>query len=58
MIERVLREEGLPSDLMYMAQAESAFQPQALSSAGRARPVAVHVLPRQAVRAGAQLVGG
>ena len=34
MIQRVLREEGLPSDLMYMAQAESAFQPQALSSAG------------------------
>ena len=34
MIQRVLREQGLPSDLMYMAQAESAFQPQALSSAG------------------------
>ncbi len=34
MIERVLREEGLPNDLMYMAQAESAFQPQALSRAG------------------------
>jgi len=34
MIQRVLRKEGLPSDLMYMAQAESAFQPQALSSAG------------------------
>ncbi len=34
MIERVLHEEGLPSDLMYMAQAESAFQPQALSRAG------------------------
>jgi peptidoglycan lytic transglycosylase D len=34
MIDRVLREEGLPSDLMYMAQAESAFQPQALSRAG------------------------
>jgi membrane-bound lytic murein transglycosylase D len=34
MIERVLREEGLPSDLMYMAQAESAFQPQALSREG------------------------
>ena len=34
MIERVLREEGLPTDLMYMAQAESAFQPQALSKAG------------------------
>ncbi len=34
MIEQALREEGLPSDLMYMAQAESAFQPQALSKAG------------------------
>ncbi len=34
MIERVLREEGMPNDLMYLAQAESAFQPQALSSAG------------------------
>jgi membrane-bound lytic murein transglycosylase D len=34
MIQRVLQEEGLPSDLMYLAQAESAFQPQALSSAG------------------------
>ncbi len=34
MIERVLREEGMPSDLIYLAQAESAFQPQALSRAG------------------------
>jgi len=34
MIQRVLIQEGLPSDLMYLAQAESAFQPQALSSAG------------------------
>jgi peptidoglycan lytic transglycosylase D len=34
MIERVLREEGLPADLIYLAQAESAFQPQALSRAG------------------------
>jgi membrane-bound lytic murein transglycosylase D len=34
MIARVLREEGLPQDLMYLAQAESAFQPQALSRAG------------------------
>ncbi len=34
MIERVFREEGLPQDLIYMAQAESAFQPQALSRAG------------------------
>ena len=34
MIQRVLMQEGLPSDLMYLAQAESAFQPQALSGAG------------------------
>jgi membrane-bound lytic murein transglycosylase D len=34
MIQRVLAQEGMPSDLMYLAQAESAFQPQALSRAG------------------------
>jgi len=34
MIRRVLREEGLPTDLMYLAQAESAFLPQAVSRAG------------------------
>ena len=51
MIERVLREEGLPSDLMYMAQAESAFQPQALSRAG-ARGLWQFMSYRQAVRAG------
>lgn len=34
MIQRVLKEEGLPTDLIYLAQAESAFQPQALSRAG------------------------
>ncbi len=33
MIERVLREEGLPLDLIYLAQAESGFKPQALSRA-------------------------
>jgi len=38
MIARVLREEGLPQDLMYLAQAESAFQPLALSRA-RARNI-------------------
>lgn len=38
MIERVLAEEGLPQDLIYLAQAESAFQPQALSRA-RARGI-------------------
>jgi membrane-bound lytic murein transglycosylase D len=34
MVERVLREEGMPQDLIYLAQAESAFQPQAVSKAG------------------------
>ena len=33
MISRVLREEGLPQDLIYVAQAESAFEPLALSRA-------------------------
>src|ERR1700751_1021233 len=34
MISRVLKEEGVPQDLIYLAQAESAFQPLALSRAG------------------------
>jgi membrane-bound lytic murein transglycosylase D len=34
MISRVLREEGVPQDLIFLAQAESAFQPLALSRAG------------------------
>ena len=34
MIHRIFKEEGLPQDLIYMAQAESAFQPLALSRAG------------------------
>src|SRR6202142_213330 len=34
MISRVLKEEGGPQDLIYLAQAESAFQPLALSRAG------------------------
>jgi membrane-bound lytic murein transglycosylase D len=34
MISRVLREEGVPQDLIYLAQAESAFQPLALSNKG------------------------
>jgi membrane-bound lytic murein transglycosylase D len=33
MIERVMDEEGLPHDLIYLAQAESAFQPTAVSHA-------------------------
>src|SRR6202034_4613305 len=34
MIRRVLKEEGVPQDLIYLAQSESAFQPLALSRAG------------------------
>lgn len=34
MISRVLKEEGVPQDLIFLAQAESAFQPLALSRAG------------------------
>ncbi len=33
MIERILKEEGVPQDLIYLCQAESAFKPRALSSA-------------------------
>ncbi len=34
MIQRVLKEQGVPQDLMYLAQAESGFHPLALSRAG------------------------
>ena len=34
MISRVLKQEGVPQDLIYLAQAESGFQPLALSRAG------------------------
>ncbi len=34
MISRIFKEEGVPQDLIYLAQAESAFQPWALSRAG------------------------
>src|ERR1700726_3911695 len=34
MVQRTLREEGMPQDLIYLAQAESAFLPQAVSRAG------------------------
>src|SRR5271166_109126 len=34
MIQRVLKEEGVPQDLIYLAQAESGFHPLALSHAG------------------------
>ncbi len=34
MIRRVLKEEGVPQDLIYLAQAESAFLPDAVSNKG------------------------
>jgi membrane-bound lytic murein transglycosylase D len=34
MIARIFKEEGVPQDLIYLAQAESGFQPRALSRAG------------------------
>ena len=34
MIQRVFKEEGVPQDLIYLAQAESGFQPLAMSRAG------------------------
>jgi membrane-bound lytic murein transglycosylase D len=34
MIVKVLKDEGLPQDLIYLAQAESAFKPEAVSRAG------------------------
>ncbi len=34
MIEKTLRDEGVPQDLIYLAQAESGFHPLALSRAG------------------------
>ncbi|PYX83928.1 MAG: lytic transglycosylase [Acidobacteria bacterium] len=34
MIQRVLKNEGVPQDLIYLAQAESGFRPLALSRAG------------------------
>src|SRR5215469_12508396 len=34
MIERILKEEGVPQDLLYLAQAESGFHPYAVSRVG------------------------
>lgn len=34
MIQRILKEEGVPQDLIYLAQAESGFHPLAVSRAG------------------------
>ncbi len=36
MIQRVMAEEGVPQDLIYLAVAESGFQPQAVNRRSRA----------------------
>ena len=36
MIQRVLAEEGVPQDLIYLAVAESGFQPRAVNARSRA----------------------
>ena len=45
MIQRDLAMQGVPQDLIYLAVAESGFQPQAVNRAlGRGRHVAVHAI--------------
>jgi membrane-bound lytic murein transglycosylase D len=56
MIQRVMAEEGVPQDLIYLAVAESGFQSAASIAAPRRRHVAVHAA-RQ-LRAGAQRLCG
>jgi membrane-bound lytic murein transglycosylase D len=52
MISRIFREEGVPQDLVFLAQAESGFQPLALSHAG-ARGM-WQFMPFDGVKAGLQ----
>ena len=57
MITATFKEDGVPQDLIYLAQAESGFQPLALSRAG-ARGMWQFMASRGFhVRPGAQLVG-
>ena len=41
MIQRILDEEGVPQELIHLAQAESGFIPRAVSAHGGRRHVAV-----------------
>ena len=57
LIQQVLKEEGVPQDLIYLAVAESGFQPQAVNAeVRRGRHVAVHDLHGAGVRADAQWI--
>jgi membrane-bound lytic murein transglycosylase D len=56
MIRRILKQEGVPQDLIYLAQAESGFHPRALARR-RPRHLAVHGEPGKRLRTAARLVG-
>ncbi len=58
MIRRVLAQEGVPQDLIYLAQAESAFQPDAVSRAGARGIWQFMAPPRRGIRSRPQLLGG
>jgi len=58
MILRILKEEGVPQDLIYLAQAEVGIPSAGGLSSRRARHVAVHALHRTRIRTATQLVGG
>ena len=57
MIRRTFREEGVPQDLIYLAEAESGFHPLAVSRAGARGHVAVHGASRQRLWTPTQLLG-
>ena len=56
MIEQILKEEGVPLDLIYLCQAESAFQPRALSRAKAKGMWQFISVARQGIRTPADLV--
>lgn len=58
MIRKTLQEEGVPQDLIYLAQAESGFHPPGSVPRWGARDVAVHGRTRRRLRSTAQQVGG
>ena len=53
----VLREHGLPEDLVYMALIESGFDPYAYSRAKAVRSVAIHLPDREKIWFKGELVG-
>ena len=58
MIRRVLKEEGVPQDLMYLAQARVGVSADGGVSRGSAGHLAIHAVPRRGIRSGPQLLGG